>query len=525
MEQRGPTALPRHHADMDTRQLCGWAYRDLDRATHWIDVFATEKFRAHGLPLGIDLVAVVRHARRAKRLFLLRDTMLAICLATLVAGVVGSVAAFVVEDFERLGTWLRVILYTLLASVLLVYAWGWVLWRRAQAVHWGDAAPREGAAPVNARLEAELDALDKTNVVPYTMTGRDGEQPFVGSGFDVLETVWAGIDVSRPAEDDEGAELTVEPFDAVALHSYVTEHVGDLAGLDGLRVRDRLYVRGNHVRDLGSVLLPDPQRRPLTWIDPALVEEGIAETGGIMRTYLSLELTGPSGSYVATVYVRARLFRSRLSWEVSAYYLPPLYSALGHHDTDPFGFIEQAWKLLGFTRRELRRQLFRSWRRMAGRLVRVGANHWRVWRSRRKITLRRGLFDYGTLTTLRAEMSDPDRLVDYTQRMDAIDAFQRLQQAVLLATEQFLKDHNVDTSDLKEAHKTVNNQTYNFSGDINGGQHIFGNRGTSVSGGDRSRSGTDGGRTAGGTGTGTGANGSGSRGAAAPSRNTSGGKR
>lgn len=440
-------------------------------------MFVTERLRARSRPVGIDQVAMLRHARRAARLHLARDVLLTVCLGALVAAVVGVVAAIVGGDRDRVAACLRLACYALLAAVPLVYVWGWVLWRGAQRVQWGDTTPREGAAPADSdlELEAELDALDEANVVAYTTSY--GEHPFVGSGIEVMETVWAGIDVGRPAKDGRSdRRLTIKPFDAVQLHAYVAEHAAEFAGLDGLRVRNRLYVRGHHVRDLGTALLPDPLKRPLTRIEPALVEAGITETGNVMRTYLSLELIGASGSYVATVFLRARLFRSRLPWELSAYYLPPLYAFLGDESKRHFGIVEQAWKLLPFTAKNLRPQLLGSAGRLTRRPVRLLRDGLRMFLDRRRITRRRGLFDYGTAGTLRAAASDPDRQSDYLQRMDATDAFQRIQQAVLIATERFLKEHNVDTSDLKQTRKTVNNQTYNFTGPVTG-QNIFGDHG------------------------------------------------
>ncbi|TJZ54329.1 hypothetical protein FCH28_14330 [Streptomyces piniterrae] len=484
MEQRGESVLPQYSADAVTRKLCGHAYRRMDFAVAMTRMFVTERFRAHGQPQGIDLVAVVRHARRAGRLFLLRDATLVLCHAALLAGVAGSIAAVVERDPARLGTCLRLALGGFVVGTILVYVWGWVLWRIAQVVQWGQAAPRETAAPVRAGLEAELAKLDEGNVVVYSALGPDGEQPFLGSGIDVLERVWPGIDVSRPAEDDQGRELDIKGFTAQELHAYVTERIADLAGLDGLRALNRLYVQGHHVRDLGTNLLPDPLQRPATRIDPGLVEAGVTETSEVTRTYLTLELVGTRGSYVVTVHVRARLARTRLSWEISAYYLPPVYAHLDGKPTRRLGIGEHAWTMALFTRQELLEQLLGSIRRLLQRPARRLADAVRLLWRRLMIARPHSYYDYGAGGTLRAVASDPERQGDYTQRMDAKDAIQRIQQALLRATEQFLEEHHINTSDLRDAKKTINNQTYNFSGPING-QNIFGNHGINFAAGIR----------------------------------------
>ncbi|MGW0189209.1 hypothetical protein ACWDV7_26075 [Streptomyces sp. NPDC003362] len=479
MERRGTGGLPAHHADLVTRQLCAHCYRDHKFAEDVMRTFVRQRLVAHGQPMGVDLVAVVRHARRAHRLHQLRDALLVVCCLVVAAGVTGTLAALIEwdEQRERALDLLRLTGWALLAAAVLVYAWGWVLWSAAEAVHWGKAPPRDGAAPAPLPLEAELDALDEANAVSYTVTGQEAENPFVGSGINVVQRVWAGIDVGRPAEDAE-----VKPFTAAELHAYVAERAADLAGLDGLRARDRLYVQGHHVRDVGPALLPNPLYRPMTRIDPALVEAGTAASDAVMRTYLSLESVGVSGSHVITVYVRARLFRSRLSWEVSAFYLPPLDAEYTGRFKRPIGPVERAVRLLGHTVARFASHLLGAPGRVIRRVWHRVGDHVLQLIARGRIVRRSAHFDYGTVGTLRETVSDIQRYKDHTQLMDAQDAFQRLQQAVLLATEQFLKDHGIDASDLKQAHKTINNQTYNFNGPVTGRQNIFGNNGINFAG-------------------------------------------
>ncbi|WP_217144346.1 hypothetical protein [Streptomyces sp. AC627_RSS907] len=479
MEQRGKYALPRYTADTVTRQLVGHLYRYMPFAVDVHRLFVTERFRAHGQPQGIDLVAVARHARRAGRLFLVRDLMLLVCLAPFVAGLVDGFMAFLTKDGARLGRSLLLVLGALAAGTLVVFTWTWVMWRLAQAVQWGTTPPRDSAPAVGAVLEQELDALDDANVIVYSAEGPEGDQPFLGSGVSVLEKVWAGIDVARPAEDDAGEKLTAKEFTAQELHAHVAEHVADIAGIDGLRAHNRLYVRGHHVRDLEAELLPDRLRRPVTRIAPELVEEGVTETGDVMRTYLTLELVGARGSYVVTVHVRARLVRSRLSWEVSAYYLPPVPAELSAKGTRPLDLGPHLLKVLDVTRGQLRNDLFGSVRRVLRRPLRRLADAMGLLWRRYRISRPRSHFDYGAYGTLRAAAATLQREWDYTQRMDARDAIQRIQQALLHATEQFLTAHHIDTSDLRHAHKTINNQTYNFSGPISG-QNNFGNRGVNI---------------------------------------------
>ncbi|MFF8591360.1 hypothetical protein ACF061_07895 [Streptomyces sp. NPDC015220] len=487
MEQRVPGVLPQYAEDMPTRELCGWTYRSDRFADAVTRLLVTERFAAHARPQGIDLVAVIRHARRARRLYLLRDITLVLCLAALVASAVGCAAAVTASDGRRLVVCLEAALCALLAGGVLVYVWGWVLTRSAQAVHWGDGAPRDGAAPVDAALESDLDALQDANVVLYQSQGRGGEKPFVDSGVLVLQRTWPSIDISRPARNDDGDELTVTEVKPAALHAYMAEHLARTAGLDGLRACNRLYVQGDRARDLDhGRLFAKERRRPLVNVDTALVDEGITAEGTAMRTYLTLELVGTGGSYVVTMHVRARVSKSQLSWQLAAYYLPPVDGSYGGH---PMGGGEVAWRLLGFTRAHLGAQLFGSAGRVLDRPARYVRDGVRLlWRSHR-VRRPHGYFDYGASGTLRAAVSDPDRSHDQTQQLDAQLALQRMQEALLTLTERFLKEHGIDTSGLREARVTITMQTYNFRGPING-QNVFGDGGTNILTGTGSTPGT-----------------------------------
>ncbi|MDV5143731.1 hypothetical protein R1T08_05430 [Streptomyces sp. SBC-4] len=480
MTRQISAALPQYHDDDATRLMCGYAYLNTTFTNAVLQDLVSERLRAHGLPLGIDLVALVRHARVARRLQAIRDALLTACLLVVLFALVAALSALIgpeEDPGERLGACGRLAAYGLLGATLVTFVATAVCRREARRVHRGKGAPREGAPAVGSRIEEELDERDETNVVPYGTSG-EKELPFVGSGVKIGETVWPGIAVGRPAQDNQGADLTMTPFSAADLHTRLIERLADTSGVEELRARNRLYVQGHQAHDLGAELLPDPLRRPRTHIDPALVEAGIAEKDRVMRTYLALDVVGAGGAYVVTMFVRARLSRSLLSWEVSAYVLPPLHTVFHMVSHLPRGWLEEVWKLFAITLSGLWKLLSRAPARLFRRGTQGARNVCRLWWDRRRITHRKGHFDYGTVGSVRAWAADLDRL-DYLQRMDVLDTFQRLQQGVLLATEQFLKDHNVDTSDFERARTLITHYSYTFKGAVVG-QNIFGNSGTNI---------------------------------------------
>ncbi|MCX4820435.1 hypothetical protein OG883_11050 [Streptomyces sp. NBC_01142] len=465
--------LPQYREDAVTRLLCAHTHLDEDFAQEVLDEFTADRLKAIGLPLGINLVALVRHARAAQQRRRLRDGQLAVLLLTIVASVIAALASLGNGHRSAAAAFGLAAAFALVVAAVVVHRSGHSAWRAARGVYRGQEKPQDLAAPVEAATEDRLKALRLANVVPYD-AHVEADNPFVGSGEKIKEDVWPSIDVGRPADAPGGGKLTLMPFDAVGLHTYMARGMGAVAGLEGLRARNRLYVRGLHVPSLGAQLLPDPLRRPLPRIDKQLVQAGVIRPGGGMRTYLSLEMVGSGGKYVVSMHLRARLTQNRLSWQVAAYVLPPVHIRFSHVAYLPLGGLEQWWALVRFTATSLRWMLLGAFGRMRRRRARSVRHERELRKIRREITKYHAAYDYGALDSLRERAADLDTM-DFDERMDAQDAFQRLQQGVLIATEKFLIDHNVDTSDFDRAQKVINNQTYNI-GNVNGPSNI-GNQG------------------------------------------------
>ncbi|QES57267.1 hypothetical protein DEJ51_26335 [Streptomyces venezuelae] len=466
MAARPLPVLAQYRDDAVTRLLCAGAHLDEGFARE-VDVELTgDRLRATGLSLGVDLVALARHARASVRRIDRRDRRLAALCAAGVWVAVPAALYGLVAGLSALSLGAG-------AGLVLAYATAWVLVRQAEneartaalGVEHGAARPKDLAPDVGAEAEGRLLEQKRANVVPYA-SGAERTNPFVGSGSKIKEMVWQPIDVSRPAEDPAGGgKLAVKPFDAVDLHSFVAREMEHIAGLKGLRARNRLYVIGDHVPYVGPDLLPDRLSRPRAHIPKQLVQAGVVQPGAGMRTYLSLERTGEGGRVIVSMHLRARLQHPSLTWEVAAYGIPPLQSRFYRVHTLPLGGWERWWSLFSVTTATTGSALLGA----PGRLVRRASAR-REWarsleRLRRDIGRRHLRFDYGAVDSLRERVADWDQL-GFSERTDSQDFLQRLQQGVLIATERFLKDHNVDTSSYDQAQQVINTHTYTFQGDI-----------------------------------------------------------
>ncbi len=465
--------LPTYDKDATTRLLCSSAHLDDAFARYAHQELSGDRLTAPGLPLGVNLLALARHASRATGRTDLRDRRLAwlcavwwLAVLSVVGGLVSGAPGVAEAAF---------------AVLLLVLGCTWWLMRRAEAEARGDALavrysaarPQDLAPEVADEAERRLRGLRRPNMVPYTQSA-ERQNPFVGSGDKIKETVWQPIDISRPADAPGGGKATLVPFDAVDLHTYLARELGNLAGLEGLRAQNRLYVLGPQVFYLGDDVLPDRLRPPNSEIPPPLVKAGLLKPGAGMRTYLSLERVGEGGRVIVSMHLRARLQHPSLSWEVAAYCIPPLHARYYGADYLPRDGFDRWWSLVRFATSH-------TWSGLTGAPGRIGrrnAEHKRrareLEKARKEITKKHALYDYGTTDSLRERVASWDQL-GHSERTDSQDFLHRLQQGVLIATERFLKDHNVDTSSFDQAQQVINTQTYNISGDITGPANIGNN--------------------------------------------------
>ncbi|WP_244181645.1 hypothetical protein [Streptomyces curacoi] len=462
MAGRALPALPQYRKDGVTRRLCASVHLD-DAFAFEVDRDLTgDRLNAIGLTLGINFVALARHARVAVRRREALDRQLAWLGPALVVALLVGLAGLTGSN----GSVAQVGLY----GPLGILAAGWWLVHRAQSqaraaaqqVFRDPERAERLAPPVEPEAEAWLQehAYKRANVLPYADAAAR-TNPFVGSGTAIRKAgVWQPIDVSKPAEAPGGGRLPVIPFDAVDLHTYVARQMEGVAGLDGLRVKNRLYVLGSNAYLLGD-LVPDRTRRPSAQIPKQLVQAGLEKPGAGMRTHLCLERVGEGGRIVVSMYLRAILNQPSLTWEVAAYAIPPLSGRFHRVDRLPVAPFDRWWSLVAHATTHTWPELSGALRRIRERRRRRRADARFLKKVRRDITDQHMVYDYGAADSLRERHADWDE-AGYAERIDSQDYLYRLQQGVLTATEKFLQDHNVDTSSFDKAQQIISNQTYNI---------------------------------------------------------------
>ncbi|MEU7355900.1 MULTISPECIES: hypothetical protein [Streptomyces] len=246
-----------------TRRLSAPVHLDDDSARYVDRMRTGDRLDTIGLSLGIDVVALARHARAATRRRATLDHRLA-CPQTAVPLALLAGLRGLVNGHRSLG---RVAIFGPLGACAIA----WTLVRRTQArsrVMARDAFLRaEGPEQTAPTVEPEAvpHDLKRANVLPHA-GGTARTKPFAGGGDKIKEVVRQPIDVGRPADAPGGAKLPMRPFDVVDLNTYGARHRETTSGLQGRRARNRLHVLGSDAHLIPE--LADPTRRPRAQTPP-----------------------------------------------------------------------------------------------------------------------------------------------------------------------------------------------------------------------------------------------------------------
>ena len=469
---RAPVNLPRlpnFPHDKVTRYLCQAVHMDENLRDYVIHTVVNSHLQALCPSYGMNLVCVARHAVQAQRR---RDSrrrsfivLRFLLLAAIAAGVVFR----------------SVIVAVVILAVVLVAAWLVLSWNirgdglSALRVVTDPREPEDQADPLRPDVEERLRKLDRANAVVYA----DGEgDPFIGSGRRLHLFQINPVDVTRADDGPGGTKRTITPFDAIELHQYLATQIPAL-GFGGLRVRNRLYARGDYAVHVPG-LLPDKLAAPESVIHSDWVKSAVEHPTDLARTYLCLERIMSGGDLVVSMYVRAWLEQDLLSLERIIYFLPPLQRY--YRPTREFVARGAAGVTLDAGQTAARRLV----PVLAGKQV----SGWRPvnyarYRKRLEAQARRQInaripYDYGARTSLREAVAAYNTKEHFAEA-DVIDSIKRLGSRLMSCIETFLDDHGIDTSDFRNQIQLIDKSVSNI-GTIQAVTAMVGGHGNIISG-------------------------------------------
>jgi hypothetical protein len=302
-------------------------------------------------------------------------------------------------------------------------------------------------APRDPEVDAAMPEPDQ-NLIVY-----GGFVPFVGAGIDLGG--WSfSVATDKPSESP-GASGEPEEFRTPELYAAVRGALEGI-GIEGLDVRDVCFVHGSDIRQ-DREILPDEMQRPLQRLTQQRIAQYAEASDSRVRHYQWICVRDWGNDLAVSYYLRCAQRGHSLFVEIKRFLLTPLadsyrkVDSLSHADAHgvfallvgslfagPFYPIYSAIMLFGrFS--EWTNRLFDSEGRRRRRMIRNSP-----------------LYNYGTESTLRQQLSS-DRFVHYFQKLDGDFYSKTLESTMLDGIVAFLDEHHIDTSAIRERQNVILN--------------------------------------------------------------------
>ncbi|MFN8074647.1 MAG: hypothetical protein U0Q15_04390 [Kineosporiaceae bacterium] len=435
-----------------TRALCAHAHLYHPMAKGVADGLLGGNYNAAAPVWGVDLVALMRHARESVQRWDARDQQLRWVTVS------GFVIALFTAAIVNLGglPW-RVGLTLLFASPIYVFLASFLVVHqhyagtRARAVAaMKDPTPVRDLAGAGLSPDdvAALEELATANVVAFA-----GSVPFVGDGR-MLENWTLSIDLSRARRDPGAARPDGADVTASGLHHHVMRRLRQ-GPLSGVRVEQRLYARGGNARKIEGLCDGWTHARchPRARIDPEVVDSFADAPAVFARTYVAAQRISWGGQLVVTLLLHARLHGTVLQIEASEHVLPPLKGRYAKVGDFPDGRMRVMRHTLAASWRSTGRLISQCWPRLAA--ARRNGRNWRRICRRNEKAHRDGVpFNYGASESLREQISDPGRMLYYALGDEVMSAVP-LRRAALRAVAEYVEQFGYDVTDLREQEKQI----------------------------------------------------------------------
>ncbi|MBS1853720.1 MAG: twin-arginine translocase TatA/TatE family subunit [Acidobacteria bacterium] len=302
-------------------------------------------------------------------------------------------------------------------------------------------------APVDADLDAAMPGQDQ-NLIVY-----GGFVPFVGAGIDLGG--WSfSVAIDKPSES-LGASGEPEEFRTPELYAAVREVLEGM-GIEGLDIRDVCFVHGSDIRQ-DREILPDEMQRPLQRLTQQRIAQYSEASDSRVRHYQWIRVRDWGNDLVVSYYLRCAQRGHSLFVEIKRFLLTPL--ADGYRKVDSLGDADARGVLALLVASPIAGIFYPIYSAI---MLTARFSEWlnRLFdsegRRRRRMIRNSPLYNYGTQSTLRQQLSS-DSFVHYFQKLDGDFYSKMLERAILDEIVAFLEDHHIDTSDIRERQNVILN--------------------------------------------------------------------
>lgn len=440
-------ALPKQgRARESTRYLCAAAYTD---GTFRETVLARsrETVRAQPPEVGVDIPMISEHCRRADHSKAVRDLL--ICLPSLVLLIFLLTGLDATADVGMAPASVQAILFCWLAAAVITAVGAF----RLDGVIRRELTRERFRERSGETAETSSDG----NVVVYS-----GFSPFIGASSDLGGWSFA-IDLERGRQGVTAQDP--RPFELAELYDRVS-NVFKALDIPNLRLSRKLFVSGRCVRG-ETELLHDIHNQPIEHVPDEVIARYADNSSQQVRHYLCVESVDWDGELAVTLFIRVQKLSSKLFAELSAFLLPPLKA--NYYDLDKVHPNRRFREGLGMVVASMFKAPFLL---VLAPLTTFGRFQAKLARSRERRDQHKRiendlLFDYGAEKSVR-EMAAGKEWRVYFQKLDKEMHHKILQQQLLDTLVDFLDEHGVDTSEIKERTTHIlNNGVIVSGGSIN----------------------------------------------------------
>ena len=283
------------------------------------------------------------------------------------------------------------------------------------------------------------------NLVVYA-----GFSPFVGAGFDLGGWSFA-LDVSRP-KNELGLVRVVDEFEIGDLYKEIEDGFANLK-LPGLRVADLYFVSGSDIRN-DRMILPDPVGKPVQH----LAQDDLKSIDDFrIRQYKHLSVSAWGNDITFSIFLRCVKRGKTLFVEAARYLLPPVDVRYRSSNQS----VHTSWSVI-FVMVISALVLgpiygFLTWLFLLSKFMNSVSQLFGIeQRKLRNEVKENPNFNYGVASSLRQDVTGSDYL-HYFQKSDREMFVKILDNQILETLLDFLDEHNIDTSQLRERQTTILN--------------------------------------------------------------------
>lgn len=445
-----------------TRLLCAAAYLDRKFRELVIKHCFESRHQALGACFGVDMPTVVRHCRRANRIFGKRALFL------FLPGLIAWIAILAMGTPQNQGAAAGLLLIVLLISfgICLYFE------SRARAIVTGnfmrgkfdpEASLRANDIPVD-----PLRAAEAGNTVIYS-----GFSPFVGSGENIGAWSFAldlrkranGTAASSGNGGNPSSELSAIELENISLESLYARVARDIGaiGLDRVTIQDKLYVNGRDIRD-DTRFLSHPLDHPRYRVDDQVVVDAMfKQQEKQLRHYRCIRVVDWGGELVLSIFLRFSKLGHNLFVEASYFLLTPIADRFRAVDAMSPHFRFRRFLEFVFVT-AIKTPFLTLWAPFG--LVWHIFDAFQRWSARRRedeLIRENPTFDYGAAFSFR-QWASSNAYRRYFQRLDKEMYLKILEKNILDSILTFLEENDVDVSELKQRQTTILNQGVMLSG-------------------------------------------------------------